>query len=87
MGGQTKTAPEVGPEGDNRQGLTSEMLRVTESGISWASPVRVPELVESLCREFILFRNGKVRAAWEVLRERGSILDKVLLISQRHKRV
>lgn len=40
------------------------------------SPVRVQDLVESSCREFVMFRKGKVHAAQDVVRKKGFILDK-----------
>jgi len=84
--GQTEPTPKVGPkqnQQDSRQNVTSEMICVTGAGVSRACLVRVQDLVESSCGEFVLFRKGKMCAAWEVPKERGSILDKdlVFLIS------
>lgn len=41
--------------------------------LSW---VRVQDLLESLCEEFILFGKGKVCAACKVLGVRSFVLDK-----------
>jgi len=49
------------------------VIHVTESGISWESPLRAQDLADSLCGEFNLFRKEKVCAEREDLKERGSV--------------
>lgn len=51
------------------------MIHITDFRVNDKSTSRVQNLTKSVCREFYVFGKGKVHAAWEVLRKRGSILD------------
>lgn len=71
--GQTEPIPEVGPKrgtSEITENLPSKVMHVTGSGANWESLVGAQDLMESLCREFNLFRKEKACAAREVLRER-----------------
>lgn len=77
--GQTEPMPEVGPKrgtSEITENLTSKGMHFTGSGVNWEPLVGAKDLIESLRREFSLFRKEKACAAREVLRERESTLYK-----------